>query len=59
MILHFKKYNYGTVIINLEAKKIIEILNTRDPNEVEKALKQYPNLHTISRYRGYSYSPIS
>lgn len=47
------------VIIDLETKKIIEILNTRDPEEVQKALNQYPNLHIISRDRGYSYRTVS
>jgi len=59
MILHLKKHNYGTVIIDLKTKKIIEILNTRGPEEVQKALNQYPNFHIISRDRGYSYHIVA
>lgn len=59
MILPLKKHHYGTVIVNLDTGKIIDILDTRDPDEIQKALSEYPNLHTISRDRGYSYKVVS
>ena len=59
MILPLKKHNYGTVIINLNNGKIIDILNTRDPKKIQKELNSYPNLRAISRDRGYSYKTVS
>lgn len=46
-------------IYNLDTGKIIDILDTRDPDEIQKALSEYPNLHTISRDRGYSYKAVA
>lgn len=54
-----KKHHYGTVIIDLDTGKVIDILNTRSPEEIQKELDKYPNLHTISRDRGYSYKAVS
>lgn len=34
-------------------------MDTRDPDEIQKALSEYPNLDTISRDRGYSYKAVS
>lgn len=59
MILSLKKHQYGTVIVNLDTVKIIDILDTRDSDEIQKALPEYPDLHTISRDRGYSYKAVS
>lgn len=47
MILLLKKHHYGTVIINSDTGKIIDILNIRDLEEIQKVLNKYPNLHTI------------
>ena len=43
----------------MDTGKIIDILNTRDSEEIQKQLSKYPNLHTISRDRGYSYKSVS
>lgn len=43
----------------MEAGKVIDLLNTRDPIEVQKKLDKYENFNIISRDRGYSYKSVS
>lgn len=43
----------------METGKAIDLLNTRDPIEVQKKLDKYENLNIISRDRGYSYKSVS
>jgi len=48
----FKKwYSYGSVMVNLEIHKIVDIIPSRDTNDVKKWLDTFPNLKVISRER--------
>lgn len=44
-----KRYTYGTVMINWDTHRIIDIILSRDTREVCEWLKTYPNLQIISR----------
>lgn len=46
------------MIIDLERGEVIAMLDTRDPEEVQKVLDRYPNLETISRDRGATYKVL-
>mgnify|MGYP006429537051 CR=1 FL=1 len=59
MTLLLKKHRYGTIIINLENNKVINIIGSRDTDKVQKALDEYPNLKIVSRDRGKQYQNLS
>ncbi|MDU1116539.1 transposase [Clostridium sp.] len=42
-----KRHAYGTVMINIKTRCIIDILNSRDTQDVANWLKEYPNLKVI------------
>ena len=44
-----KKHHYGTIMIDQVSKKIIDMIDSRDINDVSLWLQSYPNLKTISR----------
>ena len=44
-----KRYTYGTVMVDLESHRIIDIIDSRETKSVEKWLGTYPNLQVISR----------
>ena len=44
-----KRYSYGTVMVNLDTHRIIDIIDSRETKKVEEWLKSYPNLKVISR----------
>ncbi len=49
-ILRLKKRNkYATVMIDIETRKIVDILESRDYEEVKRWLRTFPNLELISR----------
>ena len=54
-----KKNYYGTIIIDLGTNKEVEILNSRDTQNANKALMKYTNLKIISRDRGVQYQSIN
>lgn len=51
-----KRYSYGTVMVNLDTHRIIDIIETRETKQVEEWLKTYPNLEIISRDGAMAYS---
>lgn len=51
-----KRYTYGTVMVDLESYRIIDIINSRETKNVEEWLKTYPNLEIISRDGAQTYS---
>ena len=51
-----KRYTYGTVMVDLESHRIIDIIDSRETKQVEKWLKSYPNLQVISRDGAQTYS---
>jgi predicted transcriptional regulator len=54
-----KRYTYGTVMVDLETHRIIDIINSRETKQVEEWLRSYPNLQIISRDGAQTYSAAS
>lgn len=44
-----KRYSYGTIMVDLDSYKIVDILNSRDKEPVVEWLRNYPNLEIVSR----------
>ena len=44
-----KRYSYGTIMVNLDSHRIIDILDSRDKEPVIEWLRNYPNLEIVSR----------
>lgn len=51
-----KGLKYGTVLVDMEKRKIIDLLPDREAETVEKWLKQYPNIEVVSRDRYTNYA---
>lgn len=51
-----KRYEYGTVMIDIESRNIIDLLNSRNLEDVTKWLKTYPNLKIVSRDGSRTYA---
>jgi transposase len=51
-----RRKSYGTVIVNLETKKAIELLPDRTSESLAKWLKDHPNINVISRDRSTEYA---
>ncbi|MHC1719241.1 MAG: transposase [Clostridiaceae bacterium] len=54
-----KRYSYGTVMVNLETHRIIDIIDSRETTKVSEWLKTYPNIEVISRDGAQTYSSAS
>ena len=54
-----KRYAYGTVMVDLETHRIIDILDSRETGKVEDWLRSYPNLQVISRDGAQAYASAS
>ena len=54
-----KRHRYGTVMIDIETHKIIDLLESRDEKDITEWLKTYPNLEIISRDGGVMYKSSS
>lgn len=37
-----KRYSYGTVMVNFETHRIVDIIESRETKQVEEWLKSYP-----------------
>ena len=44
-----KRYSYGTIMIDLDSHRIIDILDSRDKEPIIEWLKNYPNIKVVSR----------
>lgn len=51
-----KRYTYGTVMVDLETHRIIDIIDSRETKPVEDWLKTYPNLKVVSRDGSQTYA---
>jgi len=51
-----KRFTYGTILVDLERRKIIEILADRESTTVEKWLREHPEVEVVSRDRGKDYA---
>ena len=50
-----KRYRYGTVMVDAEGHRIVDMLPSRDSAEVTQWLKTFPNLSVVSRDGSSSY----
>ena len=44
-----KRFSYGTVMVNLESHRIIDMIPSRAVDDVKEWLGQYPNIEVVSR----------
>lgn len=51
-----KGVRYGTILIDADTKRTLELINDRNTEIVAKALKEYPNVETVSRDRSSAYA---
>ena len=51
-----KRDTYGTVMVDLDTRKIIDIIDSRETKIVEDWLRSYPNLKVVSRDGAHTYS---
>ncbi len=52
---YHKGHTYGTIVVDRETGKTIEILKSREKEDVIEWLKGYPTIQTITRDRGDCY----
>ena len=51
-----KRLKYGTIIVDLEKKEVIDLLPDREGKTLTDWLKQYPSIETVSRDRSSTYA---
>lgn len=51
-----KRKKYGTIMVDIESRRIVDLLESRETNDVIEWLKTYPNLKIISRDGSVSYA---
>lgn len=49
-------HTYGTILVDLESRRPVELLNSREAREVIAWLKQHPGIEIVSRDRGQDYA---
>jgi len=54
-----KRYSYGSVMVDMETHRIIDIIDSRETKAVAEWLKTYPNLNVISRDGAQAYASAS
>ena len=54
-----KRFSYGTVMVDLETHRIIDLIPTRKTEEVRAWLATYPNIEVISRDGAQIYANAS
>src|SRR5437764_8252988 len=51
-----KRFTYGTILVDLERRKIIDVLADRESATVEAWLKEHPEVEFVSRDRGKEFT---
>ena len=51
-----KGVNYGTILIDMETSRPIELLASRERSDLKRWLQKYPNVKIVTRDRASSYS---
>src|SRR5260221_3020202 len=51
-----KRFTYGTILVDLERRKIIDVLPDRESATVETWLKEHPEVDIVSRDRGKEFA---
>jgi transposase len=49
-------HTYGTILVDLESRQPVDLLNSREAEDVTAWLKQHPGVEIISRDRGHDYA---
>jgi len=44
-----KRHNYGTVMVDIESHRIVDMIPSREAGDVKQWLKAYPNISVVSR----------
>ena len=44
-----KRFSYGTVMVDLDTHRIIDLIPSRDTDDVRVWLKKFPNIEVVSR----------
>ncbi len=50
-----KKHSYGTIFINADTNKIVNIIDSHEAEDITSELKKYPNLKIVSRDGSWMY----
>jgi transposase len=50
-----RNHRYGTMVCDLERRRVVALLPDREPATVETWLRQHPGIHVVSRDRGGGY----
>jgi transposase len=50
-----KRHRYGTILVDLERKQVVDVLPDRKPETVAQWLKNHPGIEIISRDRGQEF----
>lgn len=51
-----KRHNYGTIMVDIDTHRIIDIIPSREIEDVTKWLSTFPNLEIVSRDGSVSYN---
>lgn len=51
-----KRYAYGTILVDMDTHRVIDLLNSREIDAVAEWLKTYPSLEIVSRDGSVSYN---
>src|SRR6266700_5407220 len=51
-----KRFTYGTIVVDLERRQIIDVLPDRESATVETRLKEHPEVDIVSRDRGKEFA---
>ena len=51
-----RRHRYGTVMIDIDTKCIVDLLESREPDDVAKWLAEYPNIQVVSRDGSQQYA---
>lgn len=51
-----KRQRYGTVMVDVETHKIIDMIESRELEDVKRWLEEYPNIRMVSRDGSHTYA---
>jgi len=51
-----KRQRYGTVMVNVENHKIVDMIESREAEDVQRWLSEYPNIRIVSRDGSQQYA---
>ncbi len=50
MISHFRKrQTYGTIMVDIDTHRVVDLLASREVEDVAEWLRSYPNIRIVSR----------